>query len=435
MGDAEDLGLIEDEGGTDEGSGEEGGAEELATEGEEEIGEGEVGDQGETAGEGEGGEEEGAAARTLPTQLRKALREFAAGNPDFAQKYPKLERQLTAAWFKAGQADKFGGFQKIREAIDTIEGHGGADGIREMAEEVQASRMMEEGFQAGDPVLIETWAKEYPDGFAALVGPAIAKLEALNLAAHDRAIAGPMLKALDRTGVLSTVADLETAIAGERFDDIQRHFGALKKFLIDLREFSTRARAPDPLKGDRDKLEAERTEFQTERQAAFRGDVQNAVNSNIMAFTNRLLRQALAGQKLRLDTANRVRRQINLDLQEAMKTHARNASTGYAERYTSLLNAGDQGRLTDLISTLAKQKLPFIVKRVLRDFNLGARPASGARRVGGSGGSRGTNTTVTGRPNTADVDFSRTDKATWLASKSNNTHGQAWLKTGKLAKW
>lgn len=432
--DAADLGLIEDDGGTEVAE-ESGGVEEEITEGEE-AGDGETPEGEELGGEREGEEgEEPPPGRALPTQLRKALREFTAANPEFAKRHPQLERQLTAAMFKASQADKLGGLQTLRNAAELLETHGGEEGIREMAEEVEASRMMEEGFQAGDPVLIDTWSKEYPDGFKALVGPAIEKLEALDLPAHDRALSGPMYKTLDRCGVIGTVADLEAAIAGEKFEEIQRHFGALKQFLLDLRQFATKAKAPDPLKGEREKLEQERGEIQTERQKTFYGGVRTNVNTQVMQYTNKLLRQELAGKKLRVETANRVRKQINEDLATAVNT-----APGYADKYKAIMATGDHNRATQFIVANARQRLPQVVKRVLRDFNLGGgqRLAGGGgppRRVAAGGGRpSGTgSSTVAGRPKTAEVDFTRTDKARYLASLSG--HGEAWLRNGKRAKW
>lgn len=429
---AADLGLIEDEGGTE--GGEELGGEETETPETETETEGE-GEGEELGGEREGEEgEEPPAGRALPTQLRKALREFVAGNPEFAKRFPRLERELTAAMFKAGQADKLGGLQALREGAEILETHGGPEGIRQMAEEVEASRMMEEGFQQGDPVLVDTWSKEYPDGFKALVGPAIEKLEGLDLAAHDRALSGPMYKTLDRCGVIGAMNALETAIAGERLDDIQAQFGAIKQFLMDLRAFATKAKAPDPLKGEREKLEQERGEIQTERQKTFYGGVRTNVNTQVMQYTNKLLRQELAGKKLRVETANRVRKQINEDLAAAVNT-----APGYADKYKAIMNAGDHNRAVQFIVANARQRLPQVVKRVLRDFNLGGgqRLAAGGmpRRVAGGGG-RNTGTgssTVTGRPKTSEVDFTRTDKARYLASLSS--HGEAWLRNGKRARW
>jgi len=426
----EELGLIEDESGTGvEESGE--GSEEEITEGE---GEGEPEGEGGEEGEEDQGEPEGGrgATRALPTELRRALRDINAISPEFAKKFPRLERQLSAALFKAGQADKLGGLPQLRAARELLESHGGPERIAEMAEEVEASRSLQEGMQQGDPVLLDVWSREHPDGFKSMVGPAIEKLESLDLAAHDRALSGPMYKTLDRCGVIGTCNDLGTAIASENFDEIQKHFGALKNFLRELNAFSKQVKAPDPLKADRERLEVERGEIQTERQKTFYGGVRTEVGTSTIALINRALRSELAGRKLQVSTANRLRKQINEDLAAAVNT-----APGYAEKYKAVMKANDHQRAVNFVVQNARQKIPLVVKRVLRDFNLGAksaargtvrRPAGGGVRLGGTGSS-----VVNGRPKTADVDFTRTDKARYLSQLGG--HGEAYLRSGKLAKW
>jgi hypothetical protein len=429
MGDAEDLGLLEDDSGIS-GEPEEGpGPDEIEEESPAETPAEETEGAEETEEQGPR-EDDRAAARSLPTQLRKALREFIAGNPEFGKANPRLERQLSAALFKSQQTDRYGGLQTLRAAAETVEQHGGPQAIAEMAEEVEASRLMDQGFRDGDPVLVSTIAEQYPDGFKLIVGPAIAKLESMDLAAHDRAISPAIVRTMERCGVYGTLADLETAIAGERFEDIVKHQGALKQFFRELRSFATQAHAPDPLKADREKLQQERSEVQKERTSTFYGGVRSQVSNEVMGYTNRLLRQELAGRKLTVGTANRVRKQINEDL-----AHAVNTADGYTAKYNAVMAQADPDHAVKFITSAARAKLPLVVKKVLRDFNIAGRNGGGTtlRRTAGSGGERGSSSTVAGRPRTSEVDFTRTDKATYLSSIGR--HGTAYLKNGKQAKW
>lgn len=429
--DGEELGLIEDEPGTgEESGGDEGGGEEEVIEGEGEGGEAEGGEGGEGGEDFSDEERSRAGTRTLPTELRKALREFNAGNPDFAKRHPQLERQLTAALYKAGQADRMGGLQQLRAARELLESHGGPDRIAAMAEEAEAARSLQEGMRDGDPVLIDIWSKQHPEGFKASVGPSIDRLEQMDLPAHDRALSGPMYRTLSRCGVLASMNDLETAIAGERYEDIQKHHAAIKQFLKDLDNFSRQAKAPDPLKADRERIEQERAENQRERRETFRSGVATEVGMATISQINRALRVELSGRKLSVGTANRLRKQINEDLAAAV-----NGNEQYREKYKAIMGTGDHQRAVQFIVQNSRQKIPLIVKRVLRDFNVTgkAAPAGGRRiarvREGGGGG----NNTVNGRPKTMDVDFTRTDKARYLGSLSG--HGEAYLRNGKLAKW
>src|SRR6516164_6055878 len=125
MAEGEELGLIEDGSGAEESGGEETFAE---TETETEEG---PGAESETPGEegGPGGEEP-PPSRALPTELRKAFREFIAGNPEFAKRFPRLERQLTDAMFKTSELGKLGGLQQLRSAAVILEHLGGAAQLR-----------------------------------------------------------------------------------------------------------------------------------------------------------------------------------------------------------------------------------------------------------------------------------------------------------------
>jgi hypothetical protein len=425
--DGEELGLIEDSAGGEEVAEEESGGEETAIEGETET-------ETETEPEGEGGrageETEGErGARSLPVQLRKALREFAAGNPEFAKRFPRLEKQISTALIKDAQIGKLGGLQALRAASEAIEAHGGMEGLQELADSAEATRVLEQGMDEGDPVLVNMWAENSPEGFKAAGRPYLERLEQLDLAAHDYVVSPTLAKTLTRCGVFQSMNDLKTAIAGEKLDDIKRHFDALESFYNELQRFARAAKAPDPLKADRDKLALEREEMATERTKSFYGGIRSDVNTQVMAYTNRLLRQELHGRKMRVETANRLRKQINEDLAEAV-----NNAPGYADRYKATMNGGDHDRAVQFIVAAARQKLPMVIKRVLRDFNLSSAVAGNPRRTVSGGGARaGTSSTVAGRPKTDEVDFSRTDKATWIGSLGR--HGEAWLKNGKKAKW
>ena len=423
----EDLGLIEDSGVADLG-GEESGGEETPIEGETET---ETPEDGSTpsgteiTGESEEGEGE-RSGRALPQQVRLALREFAQNNPEFAKKFPRLERQLTDAMFKTAQLSKLGGLAALREAHEAIEAHGGAEGLRELAETAQASRVLEEGMNTGDPVLANTWAETAPEGFKSFGRPYLEKLEQLDLAAHDWNVAPDMVKTLTRTGVYDSMAELETAIAGERLADVQSTFQKLKKYFLDLRHFGNATKGPDPLKAERERFDAERQEFATEQRKTFYGGVRSEVNTQVMGFTNRLLRQELHGRTIRLETANRLRKQINEDLAAAVKN-----ADGYADRYKAVMGQNDHSKSVQFIVAAAKAKLPMVVKRVLRDFNLAGTAPAGVRRAAPGAGRQGTSVSV-GRPKTEDVDFTRTEKSNWLTMRN---HGEAWLKNGKKAKW
>jgi len=364
----------------------------------------------------------------LPVKLRKAIRELAAANPQFAKAYPRLEKEVTGALFAKNAVDRLGGVQRFQEFSDLMEAHGGAEGVASMAEEVERGRALERGFEQGDPATIDAWAKEYPNGFKASIGTALERLEAMDQARYDQEISAPMWKTLDRCGVISTFNALEPLLAGN--EGAIKQFNLIKGFLSDLRNLAVKAKSPDPLKADRERLEADRVEFASERQKHFYGSVRADVNGQIMAQMNRLIRNELAGARIDQNVANRLRKEINAELARSVNT-----APGYQERYKAVISGGDKDRAVRFIVQNATAKLPSVVKQLVREFNLkGAAKTAGGnglRRVVRQGAGPGGSQSV-GRPKVDEVDFTKTDKASWLTMR---THGQAFLKNGKIAKW
>src|SRR5271155_1499624 len=163
--DGEELGLLDGAGSEVESGGDDSFIEEAQ------------GDEG--GSEGDDGSSR-AIVKAEPLAIRKALREISQSNPEFAKKFPTLEKSVTRALFQSGQIEKFGGLQKISETLDALEIHGGIDSIQEMADEVNVLHELTTGFERGDPKVIDGWAKDYPAGFKRLIAPALDKLATID---------------------------------------------------------------------------------------------------------------------------------------------------------------------------------------------------------------------------------------------------------------
>ena len=438
--DGEDLGLI-DGSGTEESEIEGGEETFIEDDGGEGAREGEGAGEGERAPrEGEEGEGEGEGERgrrvdraDLPLQLRKAFR----ANPELAKQFPKLEKQLTGVLFKANTVDQLGGVQKFREYAETLEAHGGPEGVAEMATELEDWHALDAGFKTGDPKIIDAWVKDYPDGFKALLGPAIEKMMSLDSPGADRILSAPMWNILDRCGVITTIGALEAALAKLKPEDAAeaiKEFKAMKGFFADLRGLAVKSKSPDPLAGERKILADREAEMNDNATKAFYGSVRSDVNTQVMQRMNKLIRTELAGAQIKLSVANRLRKEINAELNRTVNT-----APGYADRYKAVMATGDKDRAVRFILSAAFAKMPSVVKQLVSEFNIprgrggngngAGRREGGARSSGEGGGSR----TVNGRPKTSEIDFTKTDKSRWLATM--NSHGTAFLLNGKIAKW
>jgi hypothetical protein len=432
--DGEELGLLDGTGTAEETGSDESFIEETQTS--------ETSDGAESGSHGDdeavhGGSERVSTAivKAEPLAIRKALREISESNPDFAKKFPTLEKSVTRALFQSNQIEKFGGLQKVRETLDALEIHGGIDSIQEMAEEVTALHELTTGFERGDPKVVDGWAKDFPEGFKKLMVPAFDKLETLD-AQHFNIVGSYVIdKIFQSFGVYSALHALGDALKqlpqGDETSNAVTKFNPIVKFLTDAKDLAVRAKAG---RTDRDaELDEREQEISTRDAKQFHGSVAIDVNTAVTAEMNRLIRIGLPqGRKVKVETANRLRKEIT-----AETGRLANNQSGYQEQMKSVMGAKNKERAVNFFVSNAKKFLPKVVKQMLAEFNLTG-PAgtsangNGQRRVA----VRSEAGTVAGRPKTNDIDFTRTDKSMWLRSLSaNRALGPIYLRNGKQAKW
>jgi len=412
------------------------GAEESFIEGEEgaEGAEGGGAAEGEEGAEGAGEGGSRAIVKVTPLEVRKALREISTTNPEFAKKFPTLEKAVTTALFKSGQIEKFGGVQAIAEAMEALELHGGAEGLADLAEELEIHRALEKGFERGDVKVIDGWAKDYPAGFKKLILPALEKLETLDQEHFDAITSYLTNKVFERCGVFGSIAAIGEAISAGKTEDAVKHFNNLAKFLGDMKGLSAKAKSG---RNDRDaELDAERDNLAKSKRDMLYSSARMDVNPKIMFEMNRLIRLALPrGTKVKVEQANRLRKEINAETRARM-----NSESDFATNFESLLASGNKDRLVKFIYSRAAKHLPKVVRQLLNEFGLmkasggsqNGRGTSRAAAAGANGRGEGTRV-VTGRPKTSEIDFTKTDKSVWLSTMSS--HGTAWGLDGKLHKW
>lgn len=378
-------------------------------------------------------------------QVRTALRTLLSADAELGKKFPGLEKAVTGALHLRRQVEGMGGIAQLRSTLDAIEVHGGVEGVTELAEEVEAWRGVEEGLKIGDKQIIDGWAKDYPEGFKRSIGAALDKLEQVDGERYDAEICRGMQKAFTTTGLDGQMQALENAIASGKIEDVKAAFQAWKNFRGQVRNLAGRA-GTQPLSDRERDLNARESEQGAKEDKIFKAGVRTQVNTSMTAEMNRQLRAAIKVPKVHTEMANRIRAEIVARLQETVNTQP-----NYARNYKAVMASRNHDRAIQFVMSAAKAKMPGVIKNVLaypeyRHLTKAAagngagsgggegaqrrRPAQseGGNRAGGSGSN-----TVSGRPKTGDVDFSKTDKAVWIATM--NSHGQAWGKDGKLYKW
>lgn len=428
-GGAIDIG--EDTGGS--GGGDEGGANDEDLEsGTGEGAEGAEGDGSDGSDDRRGDDadkdgDRGSDKSDLPRQIRSALRELNTQNPDFAAKFPKLEKQITGALFKGAQIDGLGGVAAVTEALESIEARGGIEGVEQMAADLDAANKFEADLEKGNPAALELWAKESPSGFARAVLPMFEQLGKLNEEKYEQVGSAVVSSILEKFGGFSVISALGQALTNGKLEDASKHFNTLANFLGEIKKLGGLAKQ-DPHADRSRELDEREQSLETENEKAFKGAVRSDVNTEVTNLMNSQLRAQLITmgvRKVPLGTANRIRGEINRELQRRVNTEA-----SYQRQYEAVMTTRDRARAAKFVVQAATRKLPGVIKDVLRDFNLKGdkRPTGGQRRD-----NQERSNVIAGRPKTGEVDFSKTDKAGWLSTM--HSHGTAWLRNGKQAKW
>jgi len=381
-------------------------------------------------GAGEGGGEGDGAGDGQPAKpgvyTPKQFKEHLAKLKEFDQ---SIARAFERAYYKVANVDKLGSTQDLQSFKETIEAHGGLEGIAEMAEEVEASRQLEDGFKAGDPKIIDGWAKDYPDGFKKLLLPAFDRLESMDSQAWEQQAGTVSTKFLTKFGVFDAVGQLGAALKDNKPEEAIRLYNDLVSKVLKPMQTLAQKAASDPLAADRQKIEEQRQELLTREQKMFYGTVRTDVNTQVTGLINKELNTVLNGKKLDVNLGNRVRKAINEEL--ATKT---NSNPIYSRQYKAMMAGADKDKAVKFIVTNASKNVSAVVRQVVKEFGLtpGSRAAAGGgtqqRRASSSG--NGQPVTVPGKPKAGDVDWSRSDKSQFILP-----HGQVWDKQGKLRKW
>jgi hypothetical protein len=184
----------------------------------------------------------------------------------------------------------------------------------------------------------------------------------------------------------------------------------------------------DPYADRAKQLDEREGKIAAAQKTAFVDGVRGEVDPMIVRDVNRQIAGALKDRKMEPAARNRLMNEIRGML--ANKVHS---DANYARQWPGIRDAKDHGRAVKFNYAAYSKALPEIVKGVLKDpvwsRYFGGNGAAPTRRATPSNG----NQAVVGVPSIGDVDFSRTDKSTFLATKSS--HGTAWLRTGRQAKW
>ena len=385
-------------------------------------------------GEEEPGEPQGEPKDSPDGDGRKITGRLHAHITEISKTDPELAKEIKRLFYGFGTYSKLGRTTEIQALKEAVETYGGIEELGAMEEEVKAGRLLEQGFQRGDPKVIDGWATDYPEGFAKLVGPAFDKLAQINPQRYEREASAVTTKFLNNYGVFAAFEQMGEALRGGKPEDIAQaarlYNEMVTKVFAPMRQMA-QASNEDPYKDRAAELDAREQQIAEEGKTAFYSSVRSDVNTQVTRAINATLVSMTKGQKFEGGQGNRIRSQINADLSAAV-----NGETGYAKQYEAVMNARDRDKAIRFIVGKATAKLPIVVRTVLRDFRIlggaQARPGAGKPAVGS--GKVSNEIRGAGAPKTSEVDFTRTEMADFLIMRQQGK-GQAYLRNGKLMKW
>src|SRR5581483_10346107 len=162
-----------------------------------------TGAEGERGGSGQGGQQQPVITGK---SVRDAVRSLSEAHPEHA----KLLKTLADTHFTVATAYKasFATPRDAQAAKSLIDGLGGVDGATELQQRIAGYDAQESGLESGDPAVLDSFFKDYPDGAAALAPHYLERLASTNPQAFQATVAPYALGLLQQAGVDQHLAAL-----------------------------------------------------------------------------------------------------------------------------------------------------------------------------------------------------------------------------------
>ena len=225
--------------------------------------------------------------------IRDAVRRLSQTSPEDA----KLLKQLADTHFREATGWK-GSFQTPQEAAQAksiIESAGGIEGIAAAQTRIQAYDQQDEAMKTGDPVVLDSFFEDFPQGAAQLAPHYLAKLEAINPQALQAAVGPYAVSMLQQAGIVSHVDAMLAETDPARAKAMAQQ---LSEWLKGQVQNASQMRQQPRANPEAGKIKQEREALNQEREQIFRTGVTERVNSTVAAPITALVDQYAKQYKL-----------------------------------------------------------------------------------------------------------------------------------------
>lgn len=383
--------------------------------------------------DGSQGAAEGADGRKGPAGVRNSLKAASEAAPEHAAAF----KELGAAYFRE-QAFRQA-FPTVQDAVSAknlIESIGGVDGVAALQQRDAKYQANDAALLAGDPAVLDGFAKDAPEGFAALAPAYLEKLSTLNPQALQAAVAPYAVSMLANAGFADALKGIynetDPAKAKQLVANMFNWFATQSQAAGQM----TQKPAKNPAA---DKIQQQQTELNTQREELFKSNVNTKLFATLrpqfektittMAAKNKWTPEQTAEFKQRLvaDIDKKMSAdktymgQVNIRMQNKQRTHDTVASYMSGE-YLRVLNSKDGAMATEA----AFNRLIGKGTRTVAT----AKPGEGVQKAGGPKTAPGGGPLqIATRPSDDQIDHQQTSTVDLIS-------GRAYLKgSGKYVSW
>lgn len=283
------------------------------------------------------------AARGVPPELKEALKDK-----------PEVLKSLKNRLLRGDRYESLGQSpEELKGTLDKIETMGGLEGIESESQE-WASVM--QGFQAGDPKVLDTWFKDNPEGMAKLMPEALKRYADLDQAGWTHEMAKTFIATVEQSGIWTKLNQLEGIEALKGNPEGARLLKEMKDAILSVNQKATTAPAKDKSAEDR-KLEEKSVKLKQQEQQLYA--------RSLSAETTPILRKAATQRMVELTKGYKLSTESRVGLLADI-TAEFNKLCHLDANYQKNALASLQGKETERFKKLFKNQIAMVMQKAAR---------------------------------------------------------------------
>lgn len=297
--------------------------------------------------------------------------------------------------------------EDLRQTFDRLDTLGGVDAIEAEAKEWSTVYSM---FAAGDPGVLDYWAKDNPEGLSKLMPTAIDRYKDLDPAGWTHKMAQTFMATVHQSGLATALDTLASLEAVSKSPEAKQLLDKAIRVINAVNAHAEKSPERD-LSPDQKKLDQRSQELSQKANALYQQGVSARVVPVMTKIAGNALNAQLKGRKLTTEQ----RKDVLADINREYATLAKNDAE-FQKNAKALLAANETEKFLKLVTSNMERTMPMAARRVWRKFaglsGLSDQEKQQRRTEGQSMREAGGGGTIaamvkTGPPNPREVDWQR----------------------------